>query len=148
LLALGEEAPTEHWAGGEIRFLPYQNDPAMVARYYQAADAYLHAARADTFPTTVLEALACGCPVIATKAGGIPEQFEDGISGFLIPPGDAGALAACARQLLTDRALRQRLSQEGLRRAAQLYDQRLQSHRYLEWFAEILERRLPAGLGP
>ncbi len=81
-LALGEDAPAERIGRAEIRFIPHQPDTALVARYYQAADLYLHAARADTFPTTVLEALACGTPVVATAVGGIPEQVvgltEDG----------------------------------------------------------------------
>ncbi len=57
VLALGEDAPPERIGRAEIRFVPFQSSPEAVARYYQAADVYLHAARADTFPTTVLEAL-------------------------------------------------------------------------------------------
>ena len=47
-----------------------------VAPYYQAADVYLHAAKADNFPRAVLEALCCGTPVVATAVGGIPEQVK------------------------------------------------------------------------
>jgi glycosyltransferase involved in cell wall biosynthesis len=75
-VALGEDAPAERIGAAEIRFVPYQKDPAVVARYYQAADIYIHSARADTFPNTVLEALACGTPVVATAVGGIPEQVK------------------------------------------------------------------------
>jgi glycosyltransferase involved in cell wall biosynthesis len=53
-----------------------QANQESVARYYQAADLYVHAAPADTFPNTVLEALACGTPVVATAIAGIPEQVE------------------------------------------------------------------------
>ncbi len=90
-IVLGEEAPSEHIGQTEIRFVAYQNDPQVVARYYQAADVFIHAARADNFPTTILEALACGTPVVATAVGGIPEQIVDGETGFLVPPGDAQA---------------------------------------------------------
>src|SRR5262245_11563282 len=76
LFALGEDAPPERLGHASIRFVPYQRDPRSVAQYYQAADLYVHAARADTFPTTVLEALACGTPVVATAVGGIPEQVK------------------------------------------------------------------------
>ena len=61
--------------------------------YYQAADIYIHAAKADTFPNVVLEALACGLPVVATAVGGIPEQIDHERTGFLVPPGDAAGMA-------------------------------------------------------
>ena len=76
VLALGERAPDERLPAGTIRFVPPQVDPRNVARYYQAADLYVHAARADTFPNTVLESLACGTPVLASAVGGIVEQVK------------------------------------------------------------------------
>ena len=92
-VALGETASPKRIGNVEIRFVPYQKDPRKVARYYQAADLYLHPTRADTFPTTVLEALACGIPVVASAVGGIPEQVVEGQTGFLVPVGDARAMA-------------------------------------------------------
>jgi len=62
--------------------------PTEMAAYYQAADIYVHPALADTFPNVVLEALACGLPVIATAVGGIPEQVRDGETGFLVKSAD------------------------------------------------------------
>jgi glycosyltransferase involved in cell wall biosynthesis len=56
-LALGEDSPDEYVNGALVRFIPYQRDPRIVAAFYQAADLYLHAARAETFPNTVIEAL-------------------------------------------------------------------------------------------
>ena len=99
---LGEASPPERIGDVEIRFVPYLKDPRKVARYYQAADLYLHPARADTFPTTILEALACGIPVVATAVGGIPEQVMEGQTGFLVPVGDARALARRVIDLLGD----------------------------------------------
>lgn len=64
------------------------------------------AAHADTFPTTVLEALACGIPVVATAVGGIPEQVQDGITGFLMPHGDAETMMARIVQIREDDELR------------------------------------------
>lgn len=75
-LAIGENAPPEQIGKAKIIFVPYQKDTTVVAAYYQAADIYLHAAKADTFPNTILEALACGTPVVATSVGGIPEQVK------------------------------------------------------------------------
>lgn len=71
--AIGDVAPAEQAGAVKIEFLPYRDS---LAECYQAADVYLHAAKADTFPTTILEALACGTPVVATSVGGIPEQVR------------------------------------------------------------------------
>jgi len=74
LLCLGEELSEECFGYARIRFVGYQKNPVTVTQFYQAADVYLHAAKAETFPNTILEALACG----------IPERVEDGVTGFLV----------------------------------------------------------------
>jgi len=88
--AIGDIAPAEQAGVVRIEFLPYRDS---LAECYQAADAYLHATKADTFPTAVIEALACGVTVVATAVGGIPEQIIEGKTGFLVPEGNARALA-------------------------------------------------------
>jgi len=65
----------------------------------------------------VLEAQACGVPVIGTDAGGIPEFVADGVSGRLVPPGDPSALASAIAEVLGDAALRSRLRAGGLESA-------------------------------
>ncbi len=156
VLALGEDAPPERFGGAEIRFLPYQADHAAVAAYYRSADLYIHAARAETFPNTVLEALACGTPVVATAVGGVVEQVRglrlagavsgpgvhgalDG-TGVLVPQGDAEALAAAIAALARDDGLRRRLAQNADRDARTRFDREAQVDAYLEWFHEILNR--------
>jgi len=139
-LALGEDAPSEQIGQAEIHFIPYQKDQSVVARYYQAADLYIHAARADTFPNTVLEALACGTLVVATAVGGIPEQIDDGVTGFLTPPGDAEAMATRVQQLLVDEALRSGFSANAAKTARQRFDLEHQADTYLAWYNEIVQR--------
>jgi glycosyltransferase involved in cell wall biosynthesis len=73
--AIGDTAPAEQAGAVKIEFLPHSDS---LAECYQAADVYIHAARADTFPTTIIEALACGTPVVASAVGGIPEQIIEG----------------------------------------------------------------------
>jgi glycosyltransferase involved in cell wall biosynthesis len=67
--------------------------------------------RVDSTTSTVLEALACGRPLIATKVGGIPEVVRDGENGLLVPEKDPAALAAAIERLRVDAELRQRLSE-------------------------------------
>ena len=60
-------------------------------------------------PNVVLEAQACGLPVVATAVGGTPELIEDGVNGLLVAPGDVGTLAVALRRVVTDCDLRRRL---------------------------------------
>ncbi len=141
LIALGEDAPSEYAGTAEIRFVRYEHEAANVARFYQAADVYVHAARADTFPNVVLEALACGIPVVATAVGGIPEQIEDGQTGFLVPAGDPEALASRIFQVLTDDTLRSALGTRAAAEARARFGLRHQVQTYLDWYACLVDVR-------
>jgi D-inositol-3-phosphate glycosyltransferase len=74
--------------------------PAAVADVRRGASLVVVASRYETFPMTVLEAMADGCPIVATRVGGIPEMVDDGVEASLVPAGDAPALAAAWARLL------------------------------------------------
>ena len=137
-LALGEDAPSEYSDRVEIRFIPFQIDPMAVARYYQAADVYIHAVKADTFPNTVLEATACGKPVVVTAIGSIPEQIDDQVAGFLVPPGDDYKMAVSIQRLLSDDTLCQRMGHTVTKSAFQRFDIKRQADDYLNWYGDIV----------
>jgi glycosyltransferase involved in cell wall biosynthesis len=141
LLALGEDACPERIGRAEVRFVPYQSDPKAVASYYQAADVYLHASRADTFPNSVLEALACGTPVIATAVGGIPEQVEHGRTGMLVPREDSQALACQLTKLLSETESTLNMGRQAAESARQQFDLHRQVDAYLEWYYELLDQQ-------
>ena len=63
--------------------------------------------------TSLLDAMACARPVVATSVGGIPEVVVDGETGFLVPPRDPGALAAAIGRLVSDRGLREKMGAAG-----------------------------------
>nr|WP_254059137.1 glycosyltransferase [Methanogenium sp. MK-MG] len=139
-VALGEGASPEHIGDVEIQFIPYQKDPNKVARYYQSADIYVHPSRADTFPTTVLEALACGIPVVASEVGGIPEQVIEGKTGFLVPVGDASMMAERILLLLEDDGLRRKMGILAAEDAAQRFGLERMVAEYLQFYQTILQR--------
>lgn len=140
-LALGEDAPSEQIAQAVVQFIPYQADPKAVARYYQAADIYIHAARAEVWGLTITEAMACGTPVVATAVGGIPEQIDDNVSGFLTPPSDSKAMADKIIRLLTHRELRQQMGKQAAEIARKRFSLNRQVDDYLAWYQEILDNR-------
>ena len=110
-----------------------------VAWSHQAADLYLHPARADTFPTTVLEALACGTPVVASAVGGISEQIEEGKTGFLVPAGDAPALSGRILDLLADEGFRARMGRQAAEDAARRFGLERMVGEYLALYEEVLQ---------
>ena len=154
-IALGEDAPLERIGKAEIRFVPFQQKPQDVARYYQVADIYVHAAKVESFGNTLLEARACGIPVIATAVGGIPEQVKslqlpaasteyqsypmEEATGILVPEEDIGALVTAIRVLLGDDSLRKRLGENAVGDVRKRFDLKLQAHAFLSWYKEILD---------
>lgn len=109
--------------------------PGEVARWLRAADIYVHPSRADTFPSGVLEALACGTAVVASRVGGIPEQLREE-TGVLVEPRDPGALAAAIESLLADPDRRARLGEAGAADARRRFSLERQIDDYLELYAE------------
>jgi glycosyltransferase involved in cell wall biosynthesis len=145
---------------GNVRLVPvaYQRSPENLALYYQASDIYVHPAKADTFPTALLEALACGTPVVATAVGGIPEQVtglhvggvypgKDTIqagrnhaTGILVAGGDAQGLAAAIGFLLGHDAIRSELGANAAADARQRFGLDRQVDAYLRWYEDIVHR--------
>lgn len=138
LICLGEGGEERCVGEAHIYFEGYEREPSRVAQYYRAADIYVHAARADTFPNTVIEALACGTPVVATAVGGIPEQIEDGITGYLVARGDAAQMATRIEQLLSDNDLRMRIGTQAFEDARRRFDLNREVDDYLAWYYRIL----------
>lgn len=88
----------------------------------QAADVFVLPTRADSFPLSILEAMACGLPVVASRVGAIPWLLDDGACGALVPAGDAGALADALVRLATDPVERRARGERSRRRQGAHFD--------------------------
>lgn len=93
-------------------------DNADIPALYAGADLMLNPTTADNMPISILEALACGVPVVSTDAGGIPDLVQHGRTALLVPVGDSDALAQAALRVLGDPTLAARLHEQGLSQAA------------------------------
>ena len=92
------------------------------AGWYEAADVFCLPSFAEGVPVVLMEALATGVPVVTTQIAGIPELVEDGVSGFLVPPGRADRLADALAVLADDPDGRRRMGEAGRRRVLADYN--------------------------
>jgi glycosyltransferase involved in cell wall biosynthesis len=97
------------FAGRATRFVGYLQGVEL-AEAYASADAFVYASETETMGNVILEALACGCPVVAPRAGGIPSLVSEGVSGLLYAPGDLEDAVRATRSVLEDSSVRNGLA--------------------------------------
>lgn len=120
-----------------LRHLGVRDDPDAGAQAYAAATLVAHAAHAETCGLVVLEALACGRPVVATDVGGIGEQIRNGETGWLVPAADAGAMAEALTALAHDPARRAAMASAARAEAEQRFTLERMVSDYLCWLDDI-----------
>jgi len=98
--------------------------PADVAAALAAGDIFLLSSEAEALPVCIMEAMASGLPVVATNVGGVREMIEDGRTGILVPPRDAGAIMTAVRRLQADPDLCRMLSGAGRALVEERFDQK------------------------
>lgn len=118
----------------DVQFRPFSADRALIAEYYRAADIFCHATKADVCPLTIIESQACGTPVIGTAIGGVPEIIVDGVTGSLVPLGDARAMADALKRLLADPVALQRMGKAAASHALPAFGIETIANRFLKMF--------------
>jgi glycosyltransferase involved in cell wall biosynthesis len=85
-----------------------------IAKLVQSATCMVNPSTVDNMPVSILEAFACGVPVVSTSAGGIPDMLMDGVAGLLVPVGNDSAMADAVLRILQNPLLAMQLSSMGL----------------------------------
>lgn len=119
--------------GGAVRFLGTRSD---VPELLSLVDVLVLSSHMEANPVSILEALACGKPVVATRVGSVPESVRDGETGYLVPPGDAEQLAARVADLLAAPERARRLGRAG----RELVEAHWSLERMVEGYQDLIER--------
>ena len=119
-----------------VKIVPFTDD---ILPVMHGLDVLVHPpVGTDAFPLVVLEAMACGKPVVASRIDGIPEECHDGEHGFLVPRGDVAALADAMKKLLEQPALRDRFGQAGRERVSRNFSREILARRIREIYDHLL----------
>lgn len=121
------------------RHLGAVDEQGMIAALH-ASDVHLTMAREDNLPNTVVEALACGLPVVGSAVGGVPEMLTMGAEGWLVAPDDPPAAAAALMHLARDAHLLEGMGRAARGRAVATFDARLQARRHLAIYRDLPQR--------
>jgi len=109
-----------------------------LAQLYSSAEIAVTASLYEGFGLPAAEAMACGTPVIATRAGALPEIVGEHGTGILVPPADPPALAAAIKRLLADKQLRQRMGDAARKRIEESFSWEGAARKTLEVYQEVL----------
>jgi glycosyltransferase involved in cell wall biosynthesis len=116
-----EAAASRSGLGDRVRFLGHVADDAVLADAFREARFTVLPSEYEAFGLVLLESLAQGTPVIASRVGGIPEFVPDGRAGLLVPPNDPGELARAIERLWTDETLARQLGTFGREHVVPVY---------------------------
>lgn len=132
IVILGESGKDIECGHISVKKIDWMVDPVKVAEVYQASDIYLHVSKADTYPSVVMEAMACGTPVVASRIGGIPEQISNHHDGILLP-NDAKIFAKEILSLISDESRLKTMKEKALEKSNQFNQDKMISN-YYKWY--------------
>lgn len=115
-------------------------DPMKVRGVLERSHVVLHPSVSDSLPVAILEAMAMGLPVVATRVGGIPEAIVDGETGLLVPFGDVTALLHAVLRIWEDPELRRRMSEASRRKIKRDFSMDREVEQWVDLYGRLARR--------
>jgi len=131
--------------GGDVEFAGFVGD---IPGFLSSIDVFVLPSLYEGLGVSVLEAMAAGLPVVASRAGGLPEIVDDGVTGLLVPPGDAQALAGAIAALISRPALAREMGARGRERVLRHFTIEQTARRNEDYYYDLLETRCGEDTGP
>lgn len=120
-------------------------DPGEVPSRLRGADVLLHSSLSEGISNAVLEAMACGLPIVVTDAGGMREAVRDGVEGFVVPVRDVEAMAEALGRLARDPELRRRMGAAARQRVLEEFTLERQTREWRAFYEGVADRWREAG---
>jgi glycosyltransferase involved in cell wall biosynthesis len=141
VLLLGEDTPEymKDYKQLVIHSAGYVKDELKLVAAYRSADLLLYPTRADNMPLVLMEACACGTPIVTFDVGGCSEIAIDGKNGYVLKPGENTLAAEKVLALLTDSSLRLNMAKQSRLLAEEKYNLNTQATQYLNVFQENID---------
>jgi glycosyltransferase involved in cell wall biosynthesis len=126
---------------GNVHLLPFRKDvPDLLVQ----SDVFVLSSRREGHPFVLLEAMACGCPVVATRCGGVDETVVQGETGITVPLGDVDALASGIAKLVGNAELRARFGEAGFRRVREHFSAQRMVEALQDAYSDLLAGEQPS----
>lgn len=138
LAAIGRGTGQERLPGATVALGRLENE-RLLSFAYSAADVVVLPTRADNLPNVILEAMACGVPVVGSEVGGMPDMVRSGQTGILVASEDAAALRAAIVAVLDNKTLREQFSREARRVALREFSLESQAVRYKRLYEGLVD---------
>jgi glycosyltransferase involved in cell wall biosynthesis len=137
-----EQLHTETMNAGFEQFIRIRSAVGGSERFelFRSADIFVYPSYHEGMPMAVMEAMACGLPIVATQVGGLPDLVHPGLNGFLVPAGQPDQLAKAIYQLIVDPPMRWLMGENNLRMAQENFDIEILVSRLLDIYQTILSQ--------
>jgi glycosyltransferase involved in cell wall biosynthesis len=136
----GSGEGTAEWSGFQVEQCGVFKDELSLALLYSAADVFVQPSLQDNLPNTVMEALACGTPVVCFRSGGVVDMVEHGHNGYIAEDFSPLELARGIAAILASDDMRQKLSANARATVCRSFDIRNVAARYVELYREVLQQ--------
>jgi glycosyltransferase involved in cell wall biosynthesis len=147
VLALGRKSQ-EFGSLNRVIEAGHIDDERLMSLAYSAADIFVLPTRTDNLPNVVIEAMACGLPVVSFDVGGVPDMVRNGETGLLVAPENVAELRDAIQALCSDDEMRQRLSLQCRATVENEYASAIQANRYNVIYQELIDASQYCVRGP